>query len=59
MGIVGVALAVVAGVEEPDPGGELRGNVDDLLAVLEESLRERPAPLLPSTAQTRSDHFFA
>jgi hypothetical protein len=44
----------VAGVEKPDLGGELRGNVDNLLAVFEEALRERPAPLLPLTAQTRS-----
>ncbi len=54
MCVVGVGLAVVAGVEEPDSGGELGGHVDDLLAVLEEPLCERPAPLLPSTAQTRS-----
>ena len=43
VGIVGVGLAVVAGVEEPDPGRELRGDVDDLFAVFEESLRERSA----------------
>ena len=40
---MGVGLAVVAGVEQPDPGGELRRDVDDLLAVLEEPLRQRPA----------------
>jgi hypothetical protein len=33
---------VVAGVEETDPGGELRGDVDNLLAVFEESLRPWP-----------------
>ena len=43
MRVVGVGLAVVAGVEQPDPGRELRRDVDDLLAVLEESLRQRPA----------------
>ncbi|GGO70458.1 hypothetical protein GCM10012276_09080 [Nocardioides deserti] len=57
VGIVGVGLAVMAGVEEPDSGGELRWDVDDLLAVLEQSLRERspgavaslhrPEPLRP------------
>ena len=31
----------MAGVEEADPGGELGGDVDDLLAVLEQSLRQR------------------
>ena len=55
---MGVGLAVVAGVEEPDPGGELRWHVDHLLAVLEQTLREgtagavaslnRPDPLRPS-----------
>ena len=43
MRIVGVGLAVVAGVEQPDPGGELGGDVNDSFAVFEESLRERPA----------------
>ena len=43
VGVVGVGLAVVAGVEEPDPGSELRRDVDDLLAVLEQSLGERSA----------------
>ena len=33
--VVGVGLAVVAGVEEPHPGGELGRHVDDLLAGLE------------------------
>ena len=41
--VAGVGLAVVAGVEQPDPGGELGRDVDDLLAVLEEPLRQRPA----------------
>jgi hypothetical protein len=50
-----VGLAVVVGVEEADSSCELRRDIDDLLTVFEESLREgRPAPLLPSTAQTRS-----
>jgi len=40
--VAGVGLAVVAGVEETDPGGELGRDVDDLFAVFEESLRERP-----------------
>jgi hypothetical protein len=43
MRVVGVGLAVVAGVEQPDPGSQLRGDVDDSFAVLEEALRERPA----------------
>ena len=41
--VVGVGLAVVAGVEQPDPGGELRRDVDDVLAVVEQPLRQRPA----------------
>jgi hypothetical protein len=36
-----VGLPVVAGVEQPNPGSELGGDVHYLLAVLEESLRER------------------
>ncbi len=36
----GVGLSIVAGVEEPHPGGELRGNVDDMLAGLEKPLGE-------------------
>ncbi len=38
--VVGVCLAVVTGVEQPDSGGQLRGNVDDLLAGLQEPLRQ-------------------
>ena len=37
-----VGLAVVAGVEEPHPGGELGWDVEDVLAGLRESLRPRP-----------------
>jgi hypothetical protein len=40
---VGVGLAVVTGVEQPDPSSELRRDVDNVLAVLEESLRQRAA----------------
>ncbi len=36
--VEGVGLAVVAGVEESNPGGESRRDVDDLLAGLEEAL---------------------
>jgi len=43
MSVVGVCLAVVAGVEQPDTGSELGWDVDDPLAVFEESLRKRPA----------------
>ena len=38
---MGVGLAVVAGVEEPDLRGELGRDVDDAFAVFEYSLRER------------------
>ena len=41
--VAGVGLAVVAGVEEPDPGRELGRHIDDVLAVLEQPLRQRPA----------------
>ncbi len=43
VGIVCVGLAVVAGVEQADPGCELRWDVDDSFAVFEESLGQRPA----------------
>ena len=43
MCVTGVRLAVVTGVEEADPDSELGGDVEDLLAVFEESLREWPA----------------
>jgi hypothetical protein len=46
--VVRVGLAVVAGVEEPDPGGELGRDVNDLLTVLEQSLRERSAGTVAS-----------
>jgi hypothetical protein len=59
--VEGVGLAVVTGVEEPDPGGELGRDIDDVLAGLEEPLcqRGRPTPLAPSTVQTRSGQAFA
>jgi hypothetical protein len=41
VGAAGVGLAVVAGVEEPDPGCHLGRDVDDVLAGLEESLGQR------------------
>lgn len=40
---MGIGLAVVSGVKQPHPSGQLRGDVDDALAVFEESLPERPA----------------
>ena len=59
VGVAGIGLAVVTGVEEPDPGRELGRDIDDVLARLEESLRQwTSGPLLPSIAQTRSDHAF-
>jgi hypothetical protein len=58
VGVVGVGLAVVAGVEEPDPGGELGRHVDHVFPVLKQSLGQgpsgavaaidRPNPLRPS-----------
>jgi hypothetical protein len=41
VGIAGVGLAVVAGVEMPDPCRELRRDIDDLLAGLEQPLGQR------------------
>jgi hypothetical protein len=41
--IKGVGLAVVAGIEEPDPGGELGRDVNDLLAGLDQALGQWPA----------------
>ena len=38
---MGIGLAVVAGVEQPDPRGELRRDVDDVFASLEQPLRQR------------------
>ena len=38
-----VGLAVVTGVEEPNPGSELGRDVDDALAVLEQPLGQRSA----------------
>jgi hypothetical protein len=57
VGVAGVCLAVVTDVEQPDPGGELRRDVDDVLASLQQSLGQwaagavaalnRPDPLRP------------
>jgi hypothetical protein len=53
--IVGVGLPAVAGVEHPNPGGQLGRDVDHVLAVGQSRCaKDRPAPLLPSTAHTRS-----
>ena len=41
--VVGVGLAVVAGVEQPGPGRQLRRHVDHVLAVGQQPLRQRPA----------------
>ncbi|WP_185748980.1 hypothetical protein [Humibacillus xanthopallidus] len=50
--------AVVPGVEQAHPGGELGRDVEDLLAVLEEPCASgRAAPWAP--AQTRSGQAFA
>lgn len=38
-----VGLAVVAGVEQPDPGSEFGGDVDDVLASLKQPLGQRAA----------------
>ena len=55
-----VGLAVVAGVEEPDPGSELGWYVDDALAGLEQPLGQgSTSALAPSPAQVRSGHVFA
>jgi hypothetical protein len=48
VGVAGVGLAVVAGVEQADAGGEFGGDVNDLLAVLEQSLGQRPAGTVAS-----------
>ena len=41
--VVRVGLAVVPGVQRPGPGRELRRDVDDVLAVGQQPLRQRPA----------------
>ena len=41
VGVAGVGLAVVAGVEEPDPGGELGRHVHHLLTRLQQSPGQR------------------
>jgi hypothetical protein len=33
--VTGIGLAVVTGVKQPDPGGELRRDVHNVFAVLE------------------------
>jgi hypothetical protein len=38
---MGVRLAVVAGVEQPDPGRELGRDIDDVLTARKQSLRQR------------------
>ena len=48
VGVAGIGLAVVAGVEEPHPGSELGRHVHDVLAGLEEPLRQRPAGAVAS-----------
>jgi hypothetical protein len=53
--VVGVGLALVAGVEEPRAGRQLRGDVNDVLAVREQPLRQRPAGAVAALdRQTRS-----
>jgi hypothetical protein len=57
-GVVGVALAAVAGRQQPHPGGQLGGHVEDRFAVADQLLREPaakaagalhgPAPLGPA-----------
>ncbi|HEX6325955.1 MAG TPA: hypothetical protein VFZ72_05240, partial [Jiangellaceae bacterium] len=48
------------GVEQPDPGGEFGGDVDDVLASLKQPLGQRAAGTVgASTAQTRSGQDFA
>jgi hypothetical protein len=59
VGVTRVGLAVVAGVEEPDPGSELGGTSTTCSpASRSRCAKGRPAPLLPSTAQTRSGQDF-
>lgn len=48
MGVVGISLAVMAGVEEPHPRGELGRHVNDLLAVLEKPLSQRTSDTVGS-----------
>ena len=53
---MGIGLVVVAGVEQPDPGGELRRDVDDVFAVLEEPLRERASETLDTYSHLWPDN---
>jgi hypothetical protein len=48
VGVAGIGLAVVAGVEEPDPGGELGRHIDHLLAGFKEPLSQRSAGAVDS-----------
>jgi hypothetical protein len=43
VGVASVCFAVVAGVEQADPGSELRRDIDNAFAVLEQALGERSA----------------
>ena len=54
----GVGLAALPGGEDPRPGGQLRRDVDDLLAVGQQPHARCAGrcPLQPSIAQTRSGH---
>ncbi|GAA2170184.1 hypothetical protein GCM10009845_39080 [Pedococcus bigeumensis] len=57
MRVPGVGLAVVAGVEQANPGGQLGRHVDNMFAIFEQSLRQRPPrTVAASTAHTRSGH---
>jgi len=48
VGVAGIGLAVVAGIEEPDPGGQFGWDVHDVLAGLEESLGQWGADAVAS-----------
>ena len=66
-GVVPVGLAAVALRVNPDPGGQLRGNVQDQLAVSDQPLRQgpprtaaalhRPAAVLPLRAKPASSAY--
>jgi hypothetical protein len=54
-GVVGVALAAVAGRQQPHPGGQLGGRVEDWFTLADQLLGEGAAKAAgPSTAQRRS-----
>lgn len=46
VGVGGIGLAALAGGEHPRPGGQLRWDVDDLLAVGEQPVGDVPADAL-------------